>query len=455
MWDVKTHAQLYTFAIGTDDKRNVVLSNDGTKIAYNYKTSVECYSTVTGKLLFSAKKQYYGSCIKFSVDDRTIFTMSSGIIAIDIATQQEAKLIKTDYTQFNDNGATLDVLDATHIVLINKISWQVWNIAEKKMDFKYSFDTEPYTLVYLPSLKYIATKADQLEFRDIYNGQIVKSFPFGQIAPSVNSQEFILYNGENYTIYNGDNFTATRKLKEIKDVRYLESCFSGNTNTVYASNYSDIVAINTKTNTVDKGFKRQVAYLGVSDIFNSMEYNYSTGILNIMTDDSIYKSISLTKLFAFRHKPLPVNTDMTTFSPTGDTIAVFNDHKGYIKNVVTGKFIQPAIKLVDEASVTERANFVFSKDGTQVYYTTFSVPKQLNTLNRISLKTGISEKVISFKSTEEAALHPDKDMLAGIEKGNQYTHAKVWDVTTGKVLFDKDMGVQKCDFISISNDKQK
>ncbi|HRH48695.1 MAG TPA: caspase family protein [Panacibacter sp.] len=457
MWDIKTHAQLYTFAIGTTDKRNVALSNDGTKIAYNYKTSVECYSTVTGKPLFSAKKQFYGSCIKFSPDDRKIFTMSFGIISIDVATQQETQLIKTDYIQFDDNGATLDVLDATHIVLINKVSWQIWNIAERKLDLKYTFEPEPYTRVYLPTLKYIATKANQLEFRDIYTGKIVKSFPFGQLVPSINSKEFILYNGESYTIYNGENFTAKQKLREIKDFSYFEGCFSGNTNTVYASNYSDVIAINTKINTVDKGYKRQVADLGYSDVFSSMEYNYSTGILNLMTDDSVYKSINLTKLFAFRHKALPIHTDMTTFSPTGDTIAAFIDHKGYIKNIVTGKFIQPAIKLADEASSTERVNFFFSKDGAQVYYTTYSVPKQMNTLNRISLKTGISEKVLSFRNTIANALHPDKDMLAAVERGTQFEHlkAKVWNVTSGKLLFELDLGETKCDFMSISNDKQK
>ncbi len=457
MWDVKSHAQLYTFAIGTDDPRNVALSNDGKKIAFNYKTSIECYSTVTGKLLFSAKKQYYGSCIKFSADDRTILTMSFGIISIDVATQQETKLITTDYKQFDDIGATLDLLDATHIVLINKVSWQVWNIAEKKMDFKYTFDKEPYTRVYLPSLKYIATKADQLDFRDIYTGKIVKSFPWGQVAPSINSKEFLFYAGEGYYIYNGENFTPKQKLKEIKNINYFEVCFSGNTNTVYASNYSDLLAINIKTNTVDKGYKRQVADLGYSDDVSSMEYNYSTGILNLMTDDSVYKSISLTKLFAFRHQPLPINSDMTTFSPTGDTIAVFYAHKGYIKNIVTGKFIQPSIKLVDEASVTERVNFFFSKDGAQVYYTTYSIPKQLNTLYRISLKTGISEKVCSFRNTIANALHPDKDLLASVERGTQFesAKAKVWNVTTGKLLLQLDLGETKCDFISISNHKQK
>ncbi len=460
MWDIKSHAQLYTFPIGTDDPHKIALSNDGNKLAYNNGTSVECYSTITGKLLFSAKKQYYGHCIKFSPDDSKLFVLSSGILAIDIASMQEAQLVKTDYKQFDElnggvEGTSLEVLDAAHILLINKLGWQVWNIAEKKMDFKFTFEVEPYTRVYLPSLKYIATKADQLDFRDIYTGKIVKSLPFGQVAPSVNSKEFILYNGENYTVYNGENFTAKQKLKSIKDFNYLEGCFSGNTNTMYASSYSDIIAINTKTNTVDKSYKRQVADLGFSDVFSSMEYNYSTGILNLITDDSVYKSISLTKLFAFRHKALPIHTDMTTFSATGDTIAAFADNKGYIKNIATGKFIQPAIKLTDEASSTERVNFFFSKDGTQVYYTTFSVSKQMNTLNRISLKTGISEKVLSFKSSNGTSIHPDKDLLAIIEKGYQYTHAKVWDIGTEKLLFDKDMGESKCDFISLSNDKQK
>ncbi|NNV53977.1 hypothetical protein GD597_00810 [Panacibacter sp. KCS-6] len=455
MWDIKTHAQLYTFSIGTDDKRNVALSNDGTKIAYNFKTSVECYSTINGKLLFSAKKQYYGNCIKFSTDDRTLLTLSSGIIAINIASQQETKFIKLDYTQFDESGATLDMVDPSHIMLLNKTGWQIWNIPEKKIDFKYAFEKEPFTRVYLPSLKYLATKADQLEFRDIYTGKVVKTLPFGQLVSSINSKEFILYNGENYTIYNGENFTTKQKLKDIKDFNYLEACFSGNTNTVYASNYSDVFAINTKSNTIDMGYKRQVADLGFSDIFSSMEYNYSTGILNLITDDSVYKSINLTKLFAFRHKALPIHTDMTTFSATGDTIAVFIEKKGYIKNIATGKFIQPAIKLTDEASSNERVNFFFSKDGTQVYYTTFSIPNQVNNLNRISLKTGISEKVVSFKGSDGASLHPDKDMLAIIEKGYQYAHAKVWDISTGKLLFDKNLGESKCDFISISNDKER
>ena len=460
MWDIKSHAQFYTFPIGTEDPHKIALSNDGNKLAYNNGTSVECYSTITGKLLFSAKKQYYGHCIKFSPNDSKLFVLSSGILAIDIASMQEAQLIKTDYKQFDElnggtEGTSLEVLDASHILLINKLGWQVWNIAERKLDFKYTFDPVPYTRVYLPSLKYIATKAEQLEFRDIYTGKIVKSFPWGQVAPSINSNEFILYAGEGYTIYNGENFTPKQKLKEIKDLNYFEACFSGNTNTFYASNYSDVFAINIKTNAVDKGFKRQVADLGYSDIFSSMEYNYSTGILNLIADDSVYKSINLTKLFAFRHKALPIHTDMTTFSPTGDTVAAFLDHKGYIKNIVTGKFIQPAIKLVDEASSTERVNFFFSKDGAQVYYTTYSMPKQMNTLNRISLKTGVSEKVLSFRGSKGASIHPDKDLLAIIEKGNQYSHAKVWDITSGKLLFDKDLGETKCEFISISNDKKK
>jgi WD40 repeat protein len=461
MWDIKTHTQLYTFPIGSRDLHKITLSNDGTKLAFNNGTSIECYSTVTGKLLFSAKKQYYGHCIKFSPDDSKIFVISFGIIAIDISSMQETQIIKADYKQFDElnggpEGVSLEVLDASHIVLINKAGWQLWNITERKLDFKYTFEKEPYTRVYLPALKYIATKAEQLEFRDIYTGKIVKTFPWGQISPSINSKEFILYNDDGYNIYNGVNFTPVRKLKEIKDFKYFEGCFSGNTNTLYASNYSDIVAINTKTNVVDKDYKRQVADLG-SEISSSLEYNYNTGILNLITDDSVYKSVSLTKLFAFRHKTLPIHTDMTTFSPTGDTIAAFVDRKGYIKNIVTGKFIQPAIKLADEASSTERFNFFFSKDGTQVYYATYSVPKQMNTLSLISLKTGLSEKLISFRNTVANALHPDKDILAAVERGNQFEHAKakVWNVTTGKLLLDIDLGVTKCDFISISNDKQK
>lgn len=212
--------------------------------------------------------------------------------------------------------------------------------------------------------------------------------------------------------------------------------------------------INTKTDKVMRRFKRQVANLG-RDVFSSLEYNHRTGVLNILTDDTIYKSINLVKLMPFRHQPLK-EADLMAFSPTGDTVAVFNDKKGFVKNMRTGKMIWPLIKLADEAASNERDNFFFSTNGNFVYYCTFSIPKQMNTMSRFNLKTGLSEKMFSFLGTSFPNIHPDKDLLSAIEVGYNIRRAKVWNVNTGKVIFDKALPMDEAyTHTSISKDKRQ
>ncbi|WP_295796240.1 caspase family protein [Mucilaginibacter sp.] len=447
MWDIKTHDQLYTFPVGKGGLRSFVISNDGTKIVVNGYT---IYSTVTGKLLFNLKIS--GTYVAFSPDDSKLYSINYNgeINELDIKSLQVVKVIDP-----LDDRTGIDITTTGNLVITNRTGWQIWDTAQKKMVFEYRPPAGTGPFNYLPNMDamvtYVVKNYSQVsaDIYDVYTGKLLKSVPGkGYVIPAEGPGKQFVFN---HTIYDA-SFTPVGQLKI--NSRYTVCSFIPASNTVYASDMAQIFDVNTNDNHVGHLFNRKVADLGMST-FNSMEYSDATGILNIMTDDSVFKSINLVKLMPIRHKVLPVRTEMTTFSATGDTVAVFDDHKGYIKNIVTGKMLQPFIKLTNEASSNERANFFFSKNGANVYYTTFSVPRQLNTLYRINVKTGISQPVFNFKSTETPYLHPDKDLLAGMEKGYQYNHAKVWNINTGAILFDKDIpDGETTDFISISADKK-
>ncbi len=453
MWDIKTHQQLYTFPAGTGQFCNFGISNDGTKIRVNGS----CFSTITGKFLFSSN---YAKCFHFSADDKKIYTYSSdGINVIDALTGNELNLaVVKDFDTYNSN---ISVIDNNHIVISNLNGWQIWNTSQKTMDFEYK-STQVAPFIYLEQMNCMAVdiykegSMQGINIYDVHNGKLLKSLPGkGSLVPSEDSKEFIWLN-DKCTFYNADNFSVTKQTK-LDPVMYYQF-FSGNTNTIYGSYgapANNLVVLNIKTNAKDYGFKRQIAFLGLG---SSMEYNYTTGILNIMTDDSVYKSINLVKLLSLRHQPVYGHLSTTTFSPTGDTIADFFYKSCYIKNIKTGKILLSSIplKYKDEFSSPEKDNYFFSKNGEYVYYTMYSGDDEKNYLNRINIKTHIIEKVINFKGTESSYLHPDKEILAAIEKGYKYTHAKVWNIVTGKLLFDKEiMEGETCDFISVSFDKTK
>jgi WD40 repeat protein len=455
MWDMKTHDQLYTFL--ETKVEEISISHDGTKILLGKS----CYSTVSGKLLFKVN----GVSGKFTADDADIYTLDGGILVTNVSTQTQTRLTKQAFADYYK--AHLEVLDKEHVLLRNQEGWEIWNIVEKKLDFEHKLSEDISNCIYLPSNRVIASnfRSKDLEFRDIYTGKLLKSLPVLSpdfiLIPSNDNKDFILSKGltredQVFTLFNGSDFTPIRKINSnVSDEIYLSGGhYSGITGILYALAYSDIIKMDTRKNRNLGVFKRQVAALGM-DVFNSLEYSQRAGVLNLMTDDSVYKSIDLKKMIPFRHKPLPIHTEMVCFSASGDTIAVFDGDKGHIKNIVSGKFLQSSVKLVDDASSTERENFFFSKNGQYVYFTTHNIPKQLHNLHRVNVKTNLVQQVLSFKGTNAPYLHPDKDLLAAIEVGALYNHAKVWSLITGKLLFDKDLNYNKGDFISLSNDKTK
>lgn len=445
MWDVKTHSQLYTFK---NDSKKMSLSNDGTKLLLGDS----CYSTITGKSLFKVKE----TNPIFSTDDSKIYTVGSGLFVTDVATQQQTRLVEFLYT----NPEIVAMLDNDHVLVADNGGWRVIDIAQKKIGFEYKL---PYgtTIFYLPTLHCIAdyTSESPVTFRDIYTGKVLKTIPKQTAKISLFSSgdsKYFIWNGNDYlntyTVYNGATWAPVRNFKTKEKIN--GACFYEDASTAYVSSRSDINLLNTKTSGVSYTFKRQVADLG-KDIFNSFEYNYPSGILNLITDDSVYKSIDMVRLKPFRHQSLP-EASTIAFSPTGDTVALFDDQKrGFIKNVVTGKLLIPVMRLTDGAATTERDNFFFDKSGSYAYYTVHNIPKQMHVLKRVNVKTGQSETMVTFHGTRGSTLHPDKDLLAALDEGYQYSHAKVWDVTTGRLLFDKDLGEDKYNYIIVSGDKKK
>lgn len=457
MWDSKTNEQLYTFMLNANRVDELAISHDGTKIAIAMNSRIICFSTVTGKELFKTSYYYYES-VSFSLDDSKLYSINDGIVVIDVKNGDEKRLVKSDFSFIN---ARTEVLDGTHILIHNDHGWQKWDLQQLKMEAEVKLPQRVFRHTYLPQYGYIAANSNttQLEIRQISTGELVKTFPIGSndyiIVPSVDSKELIFntggYNNSVYTLYNA-TLGPVKALKSASQTSL--GYFYGSKSKLFSASYADISLVDTKNDKILSLFKRQVANLG-SDIFSSLEYNHRTGVLNILTDGIDYKSINLVKLMPFRHQTIK-QADLMAFSPTGDTVAVFDDRTGFVKNIRTGKMIWPLIKLPEEAAVGERNNFFFSKNGNFVYYCTFSIPKQMNTMRRLNLKTGLSESMFGFLGSDIPFLHPDKDLLAALEVGYKVRRAKVWNVNTGKVVFEKNLAEDGYySHITLSQDKKK
>jgi len=480
MWDAKTHIQLYTFPAGCDMYENFAISKDGTKIAFNNGNyGVDCFSTVSGKLIKNIPRK--GSPLNniyFSADGSHIYIGvheyksnigdAEDIVSIDIASLNEEVLLTVACPQFS-GCPHFDIIDDESLIIVSSDGWIVFNTEQNKIVFEYKSETGLQSAYYLPNHQCIVSYTDDgKQLFDIYTGKIKGVFPSGEIIHSVDNMDFIERNipdgegeySEERTeiVYSGETFKPIREIKRKK--YYAEKyLFSGLTNSYYYTDYRDVLAINTKTSESNGKFKRLVASLGATELFSLMDYDYSSGVFNIMTDDSIYKSINLTRLKMLKHKLLNEKyVQMFASTSTGDTIAVFSENNGYIKNIASGKVIRPALKYT--ASNYVKKLCYFSKNGSYLFYTINEHPTSVNTLYKVELKTGITIKVLSFINSQIISLHPDKSMLAIVEHGylygeNHERSAKIWDLTTGKIIFEKEIPInESCHFISISYDKK-
>jgi WD40 repeat protein len=459
MWDAKTHQQLYTFITSGDKLADVDISNDGTMLAVSHMPIIECFSTVTGKRLFRVNEGYYGKSAKFSTDDKKLFTCYEGLVAIDIATQRQSMEIADKSI---GSGNRLEVIDATHIVIYDDGWWQLWNTEKKTVEFKYSTAGQAFRSDYLRNLNCFATfVSGKIFFREMTTGKLLGALPAKNndyvLISSADNKQFIMNKGElyenTYAVYNGANILLPPA--QIKTRTYITAgYFLGLSNTMYTSTDFDVYMLNTKTGKKGYTFHQQVADYGI-DLFNSQEYSQTTGILHVITDDTVFKSIDLAKLKPFRHKPLGIKSAHIAFSPSGDTVGVFNNRSAYIKNLVTGKLILPAFRLPDDAAGGKGEKFFFDKDASHVYYTTFNVQHQKTTLRRMDVKTGVIEDILNYQMAGEGTLHPDKSLITYTEFKYQHNNAKVYDTKTGKVLFMQDYGEKHADYITVSQDKTK
>jgi WD40 repeat protein len=457
MWDAKTQQQLYTFLLNESEVKDLIISHDGNKIAIVTANRIRCFSTVSGKQLFKTSR-YYLTCAAFSRDDSQILSIYEGLISINSQTGEEKQLMKFDFDWLQSK---IEVLSATEILLHNKTEVQRWNMATGKMVSAFKLPAPVFRHTYLPQYGYLASNSNttSLEIRKIDDGTLIKTIPIAKtdytLIPSSDTKELLLspgaYEQDPLTLYNA----SLNPVKEIKSaVNTTAGDFSGSTGKLLSARGSDISLIEIKSNKTLARFKRQVADLG-SDIFTSLNYNHNQGVLNILTDDSVYKSINLVKLMPFRHQKLK-DGQLSAFSPTGDTVAVFGDHKTYIKNVKTGKMLWPLLKFADELAGDERTNYFFSNSGSSLYYSTFSIPKQLTSFNKLDIKTGLSKSIFSYHSLHDSYLTEDKDLLSAIDVGYKVAAIKVWNLLTGKIVFQKPLTEDSYPtHTSISKDKKQ
>jgi len=133
------------------------------------------------------------------------------------------------------------------------------------------------------------------------------------------------------------------------------------TGKIYLTVVNEIMELDVKSGKQGQVFRHEVADLG-SELMSSLEYKYTDGKLNIMTEDSLYKSVDLFRMKAYRHLNTSIKaSQIVAFSPSGDTIGFFEEDVSYLKNIATGKKILSLIPGAKGASSVDKNAFFFNK----------------------------------------------------------------------------------------------
>ena len=452
MWNAKTGTQLYTFSSFSEKMNDYAISPDGSQIIISSWQNIISYNTVSGKELWQTADLTYVKTLIFSNDGKAILCGrslggSNTVYLIDPKTKQYIASVadgvestgEPKFFKIDDNQIALATTGALRI-----ISNDFKIIARK------TIPNEGTAIAFLPGRKQFAiTYGSQyqvvealysIEGSDINN---LWKNSRKRFIPATNGDKFLTIEevGKTYIheawLYDGNipnKIALAWKFKGKNTV--TGGIMNSQTGKIYLNVGNEIVQLDIKSGKQGQVFKREVADLG-SELMSSLEYKYTDGKLNIMTEDSLYKSVDLFRMKAYRHVNTSIkSTQIVAFSSSGDTVGVFEENVSYLKNIATGKKILSVIPGAQGASSEDKNAFFFNKSGTKIYFVTFSDATQKTSLKKYDLVTKIVQTVIIARNFDNVIVHPDKTVIAYIEGDNLNYTVKVLNVETGTLLMN-------------------
>lgn len=461
MWEVATGRQLYSFKLDGEDVYGLAVSNDGKKIAVAAQFKNYCFSTVTGKMLFKTTEHGgISNGVIFSPDDKTIYAGNEGLWEVDANTGKSDNKI---FGNYSGDGKLFYIDNNTKLVVTGGEGWEVYDMVNKQK--LYSHATGLQYLAALPEQGYVIAgrNHDVVKVFDIKSGKEVKQLAGNSynavVIPSVNSHQLIFcaddIDAPQRVIYNTDNFTIEKRIsKRISDVKH--GLYFGKENMAYVLDGLRLVKFNTADESIVKAYEGVSANFG-SEFFNSKEYNVNTGMLHITTEESNLKTIDLYHMRPVRHTVINTGIKELAFSPSGDTIAAFDNapFSMVIKNIVSAATVRPVTKTGMTAQ--NRNLYFFAADATKLYYPEENSRDDRTTLMRYDLLTKTTSPLIKARILDNVFVNSSKDLLVAVETSPETISYGVWDIGTGKRLLNvpvKD-GSGKIDFLSVSKDKKQ
>ncbi len=464
MWDADTRMQLYTFRPGKIEEISV--SPDGTSLLILCGGNIYLYSTISGQLIKATTGYNDYKGVLFADDSKQIYTIKDGHLHVLSPNLDKVFNIKLNFT----SAGSLHLLPNKKILIIGHSAAETYDPITKSFIAKLlvTQGTKYSKIVYLPFQQYVAFYGNDIpiDFYDISSGEKVGSIPGKRaddaVIPSQTSAEILVHNlgtlegFYNLDLYSTETFKLSEKLANVNSKKYHQietGYFDGKNKYLFSSSYNQINKYDLK---IKKGigFEGYAASLGM-DVFNSIQYHSATGRLHLNTNDVNLKSVDLYRMVPIAHTNLKNTPDALSVSVSGDTIALFDDDKLTVKNIKKNLIIRPPTPLAS-ASFLNRESFFFDNDGKSFWFGTYA---QSNfKLLKANTSTGVNQVVLNLRGLGPAMVLGDQSLMAGFETGYKINYANVWDLKTGKTLFNKALetdGNYDEQYIAVSTDRDK
>jgi len=308
MWNAKTGTQLYTFSSFSEKMNDYAISPDGSQIIISSWQNLISYNTVSGKELWQTADLTYVKILIFSNDGKSLLCGRSlggnnTVYLIDPKTNQYIASVvdgvesagEPKFFNLDDSQIALATTGALRI-----ISNDFKIIARK------TIPNEGTAIAYLPGRKqfFIEYRAEQQVVKALYSIEgsdvdVLWKNSRKRLIPATNGDKFLAIEEVGETsvhdawLYEGNIPGKSAPAWKFKAKNTVTGgIMNSQTGKIYLTVVNEIMELDVKSGKQGQVFKREVADLG-SELMSSLEYKYTDGKLNIMTEDSLYKSVDL------------------------------------------------------------------------------------------------------------------------------------------------------------------
>ena len=482
MWDLHLKKQLHSF-ICTKDVRGLSLNKDATRLLITCKSSVNCYNTISGALIYHLSKGGGVTGGIFSSDESKIIIGS--FEKFELIDLNLGKSIGT-YGSSNYGNDIVDMAlidNGTKLVTTGEKVWNVYDLSTMKELFKMTYEDHGKAVI-IPFQNRVVVGGIFTSCYDLLTGQKVANFPHIVVNRFIISSggKFMAIYGDNSdpsNLMKGDSYlqifnTSTFKLEKSYDHLKFQSpepvFLLDGSNEVYLSNNNEITTFNYITGKNESVYNGLIANwmlngkgsVMLENLWNNgqKKYNQKDELLHIITEGSNLNTLDFKRMVSARHTALD-GWQLGDVSASGDTITIQEGLKVKSYDVRYGLKLLSAkdrqFRMPDNEVIMQFPG----KDGKTIYYS--KETPESDVMFRLNIQTKLKEKLFAFNNRLGSyAIHPDKDLMTGFETGYQKKTAGVWELSTGKRLFSREMVSDRPDktfgnnyAIALSSDKKR